>query len=183
MSRLLENLRANRDRAQRRLELKGNQLSDYRRSLLNQRIRLSNRRIERATADDDTFLGIDIGRRVDERDAERLFETLTSRFSQIADDQNVALREQTRLLRRNYRNQRSSAREQTRLQRQLLTAQRFGLREQRNQEQQNAIIAARENRLLQNFNANQLSRQRDDYIKAQSQQSFFLRNALRELIS
>lgn len=160
----------------------GNSLSPYQRSLLNARVRMSDRRIERATADDDTFLGIDIGKRVDPKDAERLFGILSSRFDQIAADQTAALDRQTLLTQRSLRQQRAGTRQGLQLQRQLLVAQRAGVRQQERMANQDALYSLGQNRLLANFNINQRNAATSDYLKEQGQQSFFLSNALKELM-
>lgn len=160
----------------------GDSLSPYEQSLLRSRIRLSDRRIEQAQSNDNTFLGVNIGQRVDPRDAERLFETLTDRFSQIAQDQNVALERQTSLLRSSLRDQRTNARTDARLQRQLLNAQRAGQRDQRRLQQQGALVARDENRILANFNQNQRNQQMSDYLRNTGMRQFSLRQSLQELV-
>lgn len=143
---------------------------------------MSQRRIDQATSNDQNFLGINVGSRIDPRDAERLFENLAARFTQIAADQNAALGQQTSLLQESLRQQRDDARAGVRLQRQELNAQRAGLRDQRRLQEQGSLLAAQDNRRIQSFNQNQRNQAMSDYLRQAGQQQFSLTQAIQELL-
>lgn len=144
---------------------------------------MADRRITDLRSTNDSLLGINVGRRVDPRDAERLFEQLTSRIDQISADQNAALAAQSSLLNDSLRQQRQDARAGVRLNRQLLTAQRQGLRDQRQLQERASLIGRDQNRLLANFNANQRNQAMSDFLRNQGMSQFTLTQSLRELLS